>query len=81
MKLPRDISGSKLMATLCGSWGYRKVNQEGSHVTLQTDEPTRQRVVVPDHKAVRIGTLNAILRQVAEHKGVTREAILATIRS
>jgi predicted RNA binding protein YcfA (HicA-like mRNA interferase family) len=69
------------MATLSRSWGYRKVNQEGSHVTLQTDEPTRQRVVVPDHKILRIGTLNAILRQVAGHKGITREAILATIRS
>ena len=80
MKLPRDISGSELVAALCGKWGYRKVNQEGSHITLQTDEPGRQRIVVPDHKTVRVGTLNAILRQVAEHKGVTREEILATLR-
>lgn len=80
MKLPRDISGLRLVTVLCASWGYRKVNQEGSHMTLQTDEPTRKRVVVPAHKFLRVGTLNAILRQVAEHKGVTREDILATLR-
>jgi hypothetical protein len=36
--------------------------------------------VVPDHKSLRIGTLNKILRAVAEHKGVSREDILATVR-
>jgi hypothetical protein len=33
---------------------------------------------VPAHASLRIGTLNAILRAVAEHKGVTREDLLNT---
>ena len=34
------------------------------------------RLSVPDHKPLRLGTLNAILRQVAVAKGVSREDIL-----
>jgi hypothetical protein len=46
---------------------------------LQTETPQHHRLSVPDHKPLRIGTLNAILRQVAAAKGVTREDILATL--
>ena len=36
----------------------------------------RHKVVVPLHGALKIGTLNSILRAVARHKGITREAIV-----
>jgi predicted RNA binding protein YcfA (HicA-like mRNA interferase family) len=49
-----------------------RVNQAGSHVILQTKEPTSHRVAVPAHKALRVGTLNSILRAVSDHKGVDR---------
>ena len=78
MKIPRDLSGQDLMAALCRHWGYKEVNQVGSHIVLETREPTQHRVVVPAHKAVRIGTLNGILRSVANHKGVDRQSILDT---
>ena len=64
MKLPRDLSGEKLVAGLCRNWGYAVVNQVGSHIVLQTDEPTSQRIAIPAHKALRVGTLNSILRDV-----------------
>lgn len=76
MKIPRDLSGDDLVAVLCRHWAYLKVNQVGSHVILQTQEPTQHRVAIPAHKALRIGTLNSILRSVANHKGVDRQAIL-----
>ena len=41
MKLPRDLSGAELIKLLCKHFGYRRVNQEGSHVVLVTDEPAR----------------------------------------
>jgi len=31
MKLPRDLSGSELIAYLLKHWGYVKVHQVGSH--------------------------------------------------
>ena len=80
MKLPRDLSGSEVVGALCRKWGYRIIHQVGSHVNLETDLPTQHRVVVPNHKVMRVGTLNTILKEVAEHKGVTREGVLATIR-
>ena len=65
MKIPRDLSGQDLVQTLCRKWGYRVVHQEGSHVVLETDKPSHQRLAVPAHKYLRIGTLNAIFRMVA----------------
>lgn len=63
---------------LCAKWAYTKVNQVGSHIILQTENPRHHRVAVPDHKPLRIGTLNALLCEVAVAKGVTREDILVT---
>jgi predicted RNA binding protein YcfA (HicA-like mRNA interferase family) len=79
MKLPRDLYGRQLAAALCRDWGYTKVNQDGSHIILQTETPRHHRLAVPDHKPLRIGTLNAILRDVAAAKGTTRETILASL--
>ncbi len=79
MKIPRDVSGRELVKALCKDWKYRQVHQEGSHLILETDIPSRQRVVVPDHDYVRIGTLNSILRQVATHKRVSKQEVLASL--
>jgi predicted RNA binding protein YcfA (HicA-like mRNA interferase family) len=79
MKLPRDLYGRDLAAALCRQWGYAKVHQVGSHIILQTEVPQHHRLAVPDHKPLRIGTLNGILRDVAAARGTTREAILASL--
>jgi predicted RNA binding protein YcfA (HicA-like mRNA interferase family) len=76
MKLPRDFSGAELIKLLCKHHDYRKVNHEGSHVILETESPRHHRLAVPDHNPLRIGTLNAILRAVAEVKGLTKEEVL-----
>jgi len=36
-------------------------------------------MTIPAHKTLKVGTLNAILRAVARHKGVERSAILDTL--
>ncbi len=76
MKLPRDLSGSDLANHLCRKWDYVNVHQVGSHIILQTQTPTPHRIAIPDHKALRVGTLNGIVRNVAQHKCVDREHIL-----
>jgi predicted RNA binding protein YcfA (HicA-like mRNA interferase family) len=73
MKLPRDLSGRELVAHLRRASGYQRLHQEGSHIVLQTDAPRRHRIAVPDHRALRVGTLNAILGAVAEVQGVSKE--------
>ena len=79
MKIPRDLSGDDLVNLLCRNWGYRVIHQEGSHIVLETEQPSHQRIAVPAHKNLRVGTLNAILRAVAKHKGVERRAVLESL--
>lgn len=76
MKLPRDLSGKALADILCRSWSDDLVHQSGSHMILETTQPGHQRIAIPNHKALRVGTLNGILRVVAQYKSASREDIL-----
>jgi predicted RNA binding protein YcfA (HicA-like mRNA interferase family) len=80
MKLPRDVSGEHLVEALCRQWQYSRVHQSGSHIIIETEEPSHQRIAVPNHHVLRIGTFHSILRTVSNHKGASREAIVATLR-
>ena len=79
MRLPRNLPGADLAAVLCRSWGYSIVHQRGSHIILETSDPSHHRVSVSNHAALRIGTLNGLLRAVAVHKGVTRDEVADTL--
>jgi predicted RNA binding protein YcfA (HicA-like mRNA interferase family) len=80
MKVPRELSGAQLVKVLCRDWSYRVVHQEGSHIILQTDTPPPQRLSVPNHNPLRVGTLNGIVRAVSVHKGVERQQLLDALR-
>jgi predicted RNA binding protein YcfA (HicA-like mRNA interferase family) len=60
-KLPAGISGSQLRRALERA-GFILTRQRGSHMILRRDSP-RSRVVVPNHKALKPGTLRSILDQ------------------
>jgi predicted RNA binding protein YcfA (HicA-like mRNA interferase family) len=79
VKIPRDVSGIHLGEVLCHRWAYKKVHQVGSHIILETSEPAHQRIAIPAHDPLRIGTLSSILRAVAKHKRVSRDAIVNTL--
>jgi predicted RNA binding protein YcfA (HicA-like mRNA interferase family) len=79
VKIPRNISGAHFADVLCRHWQYTKVHQAGSHIILETSQPSHQRIAIPAHHALRVGTFNSILRAVASHKGVSREVIIATL--
>jgi predicted RNA binding protein YcfA (HicA-like mRNA interferase family) len=59
-KLPAGLSGQDLKQALQRA-GFVLTHQRGSHMILRRDEP-RARVVVPDHKSVKPGTLHQILK-------------------
>ena len=79
MKIPRDVSGVHLAEFLCRKWQYTRVHQVASHIILETSVPTHQRIAIPDHRPFRLGTFHSILRAVAGHKGVPRDAIIADL--
>jgi predicted RNA binding protein YcfA (HicA-like mRNA interferase family) len=58
-KLPTDVSGREIRAALEAA-GFVFRRQRGSHMILRRDEPYA-RVVVPDHKRIRPGTLRHII--------------------
>ncbi len=75
MKLPRDLSGREVVDALVRKLDYRVVHERGSHIVLETDSPSRQRIVVPDHKRLRLGTLSAVVRAVASHKRMGKDQV------
>lgn len=75
MKLPRDLSGPDLVRALA-RLGYAPTHQRGSHVRLTTTQGGEHHLTVPAHDPLKVGTLNAILRDVAEHFGLTRDEVL-----
>ena len=76
MRLPRDISGLELAQSLERGFGYRQVHRVGSHMILQTESPIHHRLAIPDHKSLRPGTLNSILRAVAAAQGIAKTEVL-----
>ncbi len=74
MKLPRDISGDDLAKAL-KSLGYFVTRKTGSHLRLTTTECSEHHITIPQHKSLRIGTLAAIMTDVAEHFKISREEL------
>jgi predicted RNA binding protein YcfA (HicA-like mRNA interferase family) len=70
VKLPTDISGQELIKVLLRV-GFVVNRQKGSHIVLRRESPYA-RVVVPDHKQVRPGTL----RQILHEAGMTVERLV-----
>lgn len=79
MKFPRDVDARDLIKAL-ERIGYRVVRQSGSHVRLQSPEPAPHALTVPQHAPLRVGTLAAILSDVAEHRRVSRDALIELLR-
>lgn len=75
MKLPRDISGLELAKAL-ERVGYRVTRQTGSHLRLTLDSPGQHHVTIPAHDPLKIGTLAAVLADVAAHVRFDREELL-----
>jgi predicted RNA binding protein YcfA (HicA-like mRNA interferase family) len=79
MKTPRDVGGGELAECLCRRYGYHRVHQQGSHIVLETSDPSPHRIAVPAHRALRVGTLTSIVRAVSRHKGVSRQDIIDSL--
>lgn len=75
MKLPRNLSGADLAQAL-KKLGYSVTRQSGSHMRLTTQQQGEHHVTIPCHDPLRVGTLAAILAEVAEHFGQSREELI-----
>lgn len=75
MRLPRDLSGHELIRLL-RRYGYERTRQVGSHIRLQSNlQGQVHHLTIPDHKMLRLGTLSAILSDVADYLKVERSRL------
>ena len=74
MRIPRDISGNDLIKYL-KPYGYIVSRQSGSHIRLTTERNGEHHITIPNHSPLKIGTLSAILADVALHFKITKEQL------
>lgn len=75
MKIPRDISGGKLIKLLNKKYGYQITRQTGSHVRLTTKLKGEHHITIPNHRHLKLGTLNNILQALAEYLKTDKQKV------
>jgi predicted RNA binding protein YcfA (HicA-like mRNA interferase family) len=78
VKLPRDLTGQQLVKAL-ERLGYQVDRQTGSHIRLTTQEKGEHHITIPNHSPLKIGTLNAILKSIANHFQISRDDVIRRI--
>jgi hypothetical protein len=53
--------------------------QKGSHIRIRTELNGEHNETIPNHKPIKIGTLNAISNNIAEHFDITKEELIQQI--
>ncbi len=75
-RLPRHLSGDELVKKLRG---YGVTRQTGSHIRLtRTAGGGEHHVTIPNHKTLRVGTLN-ILTDVAAELGRDKDEVVGEL--
>jgi predicted RNA binding protein YcfA (HicA-like mRNA interferase family) len=78
MKLPRGVSGERLIRAL-DRLGYEAIRQKGSHVRMRHPGPPAHAITVPLHGSMKTGTLHSLLSEVAHMRSVTIDAIVGML--
>jgi predicted RNA binding protein YcfA (HicA-like mRNA interferase family) len=78
VRLPRDLSGEDLAARLT-RLDYRVTRQTGSHLRLTTERDGEHHITIPRHPSLRVGTLSAIISDLAQHHRLDRDELLKVI--
>ena len=67
------FSASELVKLLAAH-GFEKIRQKGSHIVMQKKHNnTTKTVIIPDHKEIKTGTLQSVIRQSGLEKDIFEE--------
>ena len=75
MKIPRDLGGEEL-AKLFKRYDYEITRQTGSHIRLTTNLKGEHHITIPRHKALKVGTLNSILSDIATYLELDKQILI-----
>lgn len=79
MTLPRDLSGEAL-ASLLRRYGYQVTRQTGSHLRLTSRaKGIEHHITIPAHQQIKVGTLGAILKDVAAYLEMERKDLVPAL--
>ncbi|MBS0461641.1 MAG: type II toxin-antitoxin system HicA family toxin [Proteobacteria bacterium] len=78
MKLPRDVDAKSLIKALA-KLGYRPTRQTGSHIRLSRLASPTHSLTIPNHAPIKLGTLNAILAEVAAYQRMDKSTLITTL--
>jgi len=76
MRIPRDCNSDDLVKSLRKNLGYEIARQSGSHIVLTTQFHGEHHITIPAHRPIKVGTLQGILKDLANHHQLTLEALL-----
>ncbi|MBW6463452.1 MAG: type II toxin-antitoxin system HicA family toxin [Firmicutes bacterium] len=80
MSIPKDITGDELIRILA-QYGYEITRQKGSHVRLTTKRGGVHHITIPKHNPLKVGTLNSIINDIADHYGLTKKEVIKDLFS
>lgn len=75
MRTPRDVSGRTLAKPPEREFGYVVTRQRGSHIRITTETGGTHHITLPDHDPLRLGTMTAVLNEVATHLKLSRREV------
>lgn len=78
MKLPRDVDAKSLIKAL-DKLGYAPTRQTGSHIRLTHVTTPTHALTIPNHSPIKLGTLNAILAEIAMHLRIDKSTLVAKL--
>jgi predicted RNA binding protein YcfA (HicA-like mRNA interferase family) len=78
VKIPINLGSRELIKAL-KKLGYEVSHQTGSHIRLTTQEKGEHNITIPAHNLLKIGTLNAILKDIGNHFNLSRQDLLNLI--
>ncbi len=74
--LHKNVNASDLIKFL-QQYEYREIRQTGSHIRLVSEyKDHKHKITIPNHRPIKIGTLNSILNEVAEYLGKEKHVII-----
>jgi len=78
MKSLHNVSSDELIKSL-KILGYNATRQTGSHIRLTTPLNGEHHITIPNHNPLKIGTIAAILTDVATHHKISKAELIEKI--
>ena len=69
------VSGADLIKLL-KRYGFEQTRQSGSHIRLTAQKEGEYHITIPNHSPLKIGTLSAILSDIAAHLKMSKDDLM-----